>query len=267
MYNTDNCYYVQVPQNEGDWRKVASEFSTQWNFPHCIGALDGKHVHILPPPRSGSLYYNYKHFNSIVLMAVVDACYRFMYVDIGSCGRISDGGVFNSCSLSGALENNQLSIPAASNLPQSDIITPYVIVADDAFALRTYLIKPFSARNLSHDQRIFNYRLSRARRVVENAFGIMCSRFRVYGKAIPLAPEKVQTIVLATCCLHNFLLRNPSAAAQSLPDDVYPTSDLKGMSKQTTHRASDEAMSVRDRFCRYFCSDVGKVGWQEKAIM
>lgn len=95
----------------------------------------------------------------------------------------------------------------------------------------------------------------------------MCSRFRVYGKAIPLAPEKVQTIVLATCCLHNFLLRNPLAAARYLPDDVYPTSDLQGMSKQTTHRASDEAMSVRDRYCRYFCSDVGKVAWQEKAIM
>lgn len=122
MYNTDNCYYAQVPQNETDWRKVASEFSTQWNFPNCIGSLDGKHVHILPPPRSGSLYYNYKHFNSIVLMALVDACYRFMYVDIGSCGRISDGGVFNSCSLSDALENNRLSIPAACNLPQADII-------------------------------------------------------------------------------------------------------------------------------------------------
>lgn len=187
-----------------EWQNIACEFQNQWNFPNCLGALDGKHVQIIPPPHCGSLYYNYKQFNSIVLLALVDANYRFTYVDIGSYGRISDVGVFNSCSLSSALQDNSpLNLPPDNELPGSNVISPYVIVADDAFALQRHIMKPFPARNLTYEQRIYNYRLSRARRVVENAFGIMCSKFRVFSKAIPLAPEKVETVVMACCCLHS----------------------------------------------------------------
>ena len=65
-------------------------------------------------------------------------------MDIGSCGRISDGGVFNGCELSMALDGpNVLNIPADTTLPKSNIASPYVIVADDAFAMRRHLMKPF----------------------------------------------------------------------------------------------------------------------------
>jgi len=95
-------------------------------------------VRIQPPPNSGSLYYNYKHFNSIVLLALVDAGYNFLYVDIGSYGRISDGRVFNSCSLLTAVEQQALEIRADEQLPNSNCTTPYVIVADEAFTLKKY---------------------------------------------------------------------------------------------------------------------------------
>jgi len=75
---------LQIPQTDVEWKAVAEAFWQQWNFPNCIGAIDGKHVHILLPPNSGSVYYNYKSFNSIVLLALVDAHYKFLYVDIGS---------------------------------------------------------------------------------------------------------------------------------------------------------------------------------------
>ena len=84
---------------------------SKWNFPNCIGALDGKHVNIKPPANSGSYHYNYKQRFSIVLMALVDADYRFIYVDIRCNGRVSDGAVFRYCTLSSALENNTLDIP------------------------------------------------------------------------------------------------------------------------------------------------------------
>jgi len=71
----------------------------------CCGAIDGKHVIIKAPPESGSLYYNYKESNSIVLMAVVDHKYCFSYIDVGCNGRVSDGGVFRNCSLYQALED------------------------------------------------------------------------------------------------------------------------------------------------------------------
>jgi len=246
---------------------VADEFEKQWNFPHCVGALDGKHVRIEPPPNSGSLYYNYKQYHSIVLMALVDAQHRFLFVDIGCYGRVSDGGVFNSCGLSSGLERNSLNIPAPSPLPHSDITVPYVVVADDAFALRSTVMKPYPLRNLTREQRIYNYRLSRARRVVENTFGIMCSRFRIFGKAIGLSPEKVQNVVMAACCIHNFLLRDASSAAQYLPEDVNIPTSLNPLAKPHANHSSTEARSVRDSFCRYFCSAEGAVSWQDNAIM
>jgi len=255
-----------MPSTQQEWKTIAAQFSNQWNFANCIGALDGKHIQIFPPPNSGSLFYNYKHFSSIVLLGLVDAGYKFLYVDIGSYGRISDGGVFSSCSLSTALETNVLHIPSDLKLPGSDITTPAVIVADDAFPLKTFLMKPYGSKNLTQQQRIYNYRLSRARRVVENAFGILSSRFRVFGKAIALAPDKVQIIVMAACCLHNFLMRNAISAAQYLPDDENPTSDLQHIAQQGSNRASANALAIRNLFCDYFNNDIGSVSWQASHI-
>lgn len=110
-------------------------------------------------------------------MAIVDADYKFIYVDVGCNGMISDGGVFKNSSIYEALENNELNIPGPTALPGSKDIVPYVLVADDAFGLSMYLIKPYSQSNLTTEKRVFNYRLSRARRTVENAFGILSNRF------------------------------------------------------------------------------------------
>ncbi|XP_056647448.1 uncharacterized protein LOC130452155 [Diorhabda sublineata] len=175
-----------------EWELVKRKFEVQWNFPNCVEAIDGKHIQIKCPPKSGSNYYNYKGTFSITLFALVDAEYNFLYIDVGANGKSNDGAVFQASTLNIAMESNSL------NLLQNTIL-----VAVDAFPLRKDILKPFSKRNLSISERI--YRLSRARRVSENAFGILVAKFRVFERPIALSPETVDLVVKSSCALHNWL--------------------------------------------------------------
>ena len=114
----------------------------------------------------------------MILMALVDSDYKFMYIDVGAVGSESDAGVFAHSQLSSLFSETRANLPLPEPLPGDPEGTPieYFMVGDDAFALRTWLMKPYPSRGLTHDERIFNYRLCRVRRVVENAFGILCNR-------------------------------------------------------------------------------------------
>ena len=86
----------KVPQTEEEWIRISEEFEEKWNFPNSLGALHGKHIQIKRPVNSGSYYFNYKGTFSIVLLALVDADYKFTYIDIGCNVRIRDGGVYRN---------------------------------------------------------------------------------------------------------------------------------------------------------------------------
>jgi hypothetical protein len=100
-----------MPENEEEWIKISKDFMDQWNFPHVVGALDGKHIVIQCPFNSGTDFYNYKSQFRIVLLAVVDASYNLMYIDIGAQGRISDGGVLKASSLNEKIDRKRLKLP------------------------------------------------------------------------------------------------------------------------------------------------------------
>ncbi|KAK6186029.1 hypothetical protein SNE40_008144 [Patella caerulea] len=143
-------------------------------------------------------------------MALVDADYQFIYVDVGCNGRISDGGVFAGSNLKDASDRRPANIPGKSPLPGDGTQEMfYQMLGDEAFPLREDLMKHFPFRNMSEEQRIFNYRLSRARRVVENAFGIVAAKFIIILGRIILAAEKAESIFAINegLCLH--WARNP----------------------------------------------------------
>ena len=196
---------LQVPCTQTQWQDIQGKFMTKWQFPQCIGAMDGKHVRITCPRNAGSQYFNYLGFHSFVLFALVDAEYKFLYFEVGAPGRVGDSTIWNASKLKRALESGYLQTPPPMTTYNSPVPIPSLIVADSAFALSPTLMKPYSERGIDQEKRIFNYRLSRARRIVENAFGILACRFGIYQSAIKVAPERGKQFVLATIALHNFL--------------------------------------------------------------
>ncbi|CAB3994471.1 Hypothetical predicted protein [Paramuricea clavata] len=199
--------YLKTPSSQDEWDHIAEGFRSKWNFPNGLGAIDGKRILIQQPANSGSHFYDYKGNNSIVLLAVFGPDYKCIWASVGTNGRSSDSAIWLNADLRTALSsiNNPLDIPPPKALPGRSKRVPYVITVDDAFALTNYLLKPFPQSGLSDDQRIFNYRLSRMRRISENGFGLLANRWRVFRNAIQLPPETVNILILAALVLHNYL--------------------------------------------------------------
>ena len=193
---------------------MASGFARRWKFEHVCGATDGKHIAIKCPPKSGSVYFNYTKFYSIILHAVVDANYKFLYIEVGAPGSAGESGIWRDSSLGKALEESRAGLAEAETLPGVDLPVPYIFIGDDAFALRNWMMKPYPHRQLKKELRIFNYRLSRAHRVVENVFGTLASRFRCFLTTIQQEPKTVATITHAACVLHNLIRIGRASLAQ-----------------------------------------------------
>ena len=101
-----------TPTTPDGWKEVAEGFGRRWNFHHACGAIDGKHIRIKKPSKSGSAFHNYKGFFSIVLPGLVDADYRFLWVHVGAEGAASDAGIFNQSSLEPDLREGSLPPPS-----------------------------------------------------------------------------------------------------------------------------------------------------------
>jgi hypothetical protein len=260
---------MPVP-DQNMWKSIEAQFKEKWNFPNCIGGLDGKHVVMQAPANSGSLYFNYKGSHSIVLMALVDAAYKFILIDVGAYGQDSDGGVFSNSTFGQAFLNNQLNIPPPKvlpYLPQTTSPTPHVIVADEAFPLKPNIMRPYGGRELTEAKRIFNYRLSRARRVSENAFGILSNRWRIFHRKIMGEPCNVECYVKACCILHNYLaILNPINTSDEYMEASPEVQSMFNLTPTTARNFADSAQSIRDNFCNYFVSNIGELPWQYSIV-
>ena len=169
-----------------------------------VASIDGKHVRIKCPKLSGSRYFNYKGFFSVIFQGLVDARYKLLSVDVGAYGRQSDSGVFSQSNLYQHLESGSFPFPHPKQIPGTTTKLPYVILG---YPLKEYLMRPYSTENAAgcRETEVYNYRHSRARRTVECAFGILVSKWRCLKTELQISPKHVDKLVSATCLLHNFV--------------------------------------------------------------
>lgn len=240
------------------WKQSAENFKNVWGFPNCIGSIDGKHVTIKCPANTGSNYWCYLHKFSMVLMAIVGPDYKFICVDIGGFGKNSDGGIFEVSNMGKKFEENMMNVPASKNLPGKNEPCPHVVIGDEAFGLKPYLMRPFAYRQSRNDplKENYNARLCTARRVVENAFGILAQKWRIFYRPIETKTTTTILIIKTACVLHNFLRTKKS-------DDQFfefldpPESELGAFTNITNdpRRATNLAFEIRDKFVNYFNSE------------
>ncbi|XP_054745954.1 uncharacterized protein LOC129250345 [Anastrepha obliqua] len=258
LFNKLKSSYLKFPSSKSEWEAIATEFAFKWQFPNCIGALDGKHITFRPSRTDRAFYYNYKGTNSIILLALVDANCKFIFVDVGCNGRSNDAGVFLQSKLSTVLQDEK-EIPKATLIGNNRSV-PYVVVGDDAFPLQVHLMKPYPYHTQCQEKQIFNRRLSRARHVVEHAFGILSNRFRVFLAPINLDVATVEKIVLTCCTLHNYLIENGATYTDGSGNVETVNNNCPTGSNILYNQRKGEAENVRQKFLKYF-NEEGKLGW------
>lgn len=257
-----------MPQTPEEWLTIETGFRKR--FPQCVGAIDGKHILVQCPAHSGSEYYNFKNTYSIVLMALVDSDYRFIFADIGGQGRISDGGIFKNSLLWKKIDAGNLNLPLDHPLPNREKSVPYVFLGDGAFALHKHIMKPFSgSHNVGTKERTFNYKLSSSRVIVENVFGILTSVFRIFRKPIELDVEKAPLIIMTCILLHNFLRNSKYSRNIYTPPGIFDSDESCGDGfwrqketnsagirsiRQMPRRASMDVSEIRNEYANYFHS-------------
>lgn len=182
-------------------------------------------------------------------MGLVNSNSEFLMVDVGANGRISDGGVFKNTKFFKKMEKGEINLPEPQPVLGETPI-PYVFVGDDAFALHPNIMKPYSHNGLSSKQIFFNSRLSSARVKVENAFGILAARFRIFNTTIALAPEKASKVVLSCCYLHNFIRKEMGSANSAIAttEDFEPNA-LINLDPTLARNSPVEAKQIRNSLC------------------
>ena len=271
---------IDTPTTPEEWMELEDTMRNVWQVPHSFGGIDGKHVRLFSPKKSGSLYHNYKGFCSIVLLAFVDGNLRFRWIDVGANGSCSDTQIFNDSELNECIQDGTVGFPEPDPLPGDTEDMPYFLLGDDIFGLKSWMMKPIPGKVLSREERIYNYRISRGRRVVENAFGVLAHIFQILLKPIAQDVDTAQLIVMCCVVLHNLMrIRYPTSQNKALDKfgpngNVSPGewrkqvnwSDKQKLKAEKGNRDLKEAKIQRLTLVKYFNSSVGSVPWQEKMV-
>ena len=271
--------YLHPPSSIEERVNIARDFQETWNLPRVIGAIDGKHIRIQCPKQDGILFHNCKGFFSFVLLAICDARYRFTLFDVDQYDSNNDAGVLPNSSIGKKIGAGEMNIPPPRHL-ESCLFDPlpYYLVGDEISPLKTWLMRPYPGQ-LSEEKRILHYRLSRARRVIENTFGILAARWRIYHSPIIASIENAESYVLATIALHKYLRLTDNAVytpvrfvdLQASSGETRPSEwrrivdNVTGISfipNVRGFRYSNNVIAMRETLKDYVNSETGIIEWQ-----
>ncbi|XP_046812098.1 putative nuclease HARBI1 [Lucilia cuprina] len=249
--------YLKLPSTKNEWLEVANDFEELWQFPHTLGAIDGKHIRIKTTGQSTPEYFNNKGYCSIVLFALVDAHSKFLYVDISKGGRDFDDAVFKNSTLNEWLKKEKLKVPADRELKGQLVKTPYYFIADDIFNFERHVMKAYNSNiNLLNSQQVFNERLRHALTSVEIAFSKLAARFGILCRPIEVSLDTCDSLVRACCILHNYLskdLTEPYSfeiTTKELPET------MSSLPPQCHERVKN-AKEVRENIRKYLLTEEG----------
>ena len=242
--------YVKIPVGAA-LRENVEAFKMELGFPQCVGAVDGTHIPIISPQECPADYYNRKGWHSIILQGTVDHAGRFIDVYVGWPGRVHDARVFSNSSLYHRGQSNNLFPDLKESISGRDI--PLVLLGDPAYPLLQWLMKAFPDNGrLSCEQKVFNYRLSRARVVVEHSYGRLKGRWRCLLKRLDIDVRDVSELVAACCVLHNI---------REVHGDAFDDDWLNGVDSQefestsscnSTSNPVQSATDTRNAFMAHF---------------
>ena len=243
--------YIKIP-TEQQLKETIDLFEKKWGFPQCAGAIDGSHIPIIAPTECHTDYFNRKGWHSIILQGVVGPTYKFWDINVGWPGRVHDARVFSRSSLYKRASEGSL-------FPRMDreidgVNVPILLIGDPAYPLYEWLMKPFSdTGRLSGDQHTFNYRLSCARNVVENAYGRLKARWRCLLKRNDCHLHTVCEQVVTCCTLHNIC----ETHGETFHDHWLQSDGVFPQPQQPSLRAPTRAQAERMRHAliSYFSSD------------
>ena len=157
IYSALKEKYLSCAKCEDYWLHISEQFEEMWNMPHTIGCIDDKHIRIECPKLSGTLYYNYKGFFSMVLQAISDANYCFTLFDLGQYGSNNDSGVLANSQMGQMFEDDLLHVPPDTKLQKDDLRgCPYFLLEDEIFPLKKWLMRPFPGKTADEKERIYN---------------------------------------------------------------------------------------------------------------
>ncbi|KAJ8669206.1 hypothetical protein QAD02_000465 [Eretmocerus hayati] len=256
--------HVRCPSEPEHWLSIAQRYQTLCDHPYCAGSLDAMHVWIIRPPHGGSLFHNFEGFNSIVLMTLSDADRRITWYTLGDYGHLSDSSVYAVSSLKGKLDNNELVLPAARELPNSHVVVPIVTLTDEIFPLGPHTLKPYSRRTLTtREQKMYNFLHSRNRMPVECQYGNLQKKWEILQQPLGFDLSTTKNVIASIIALNNSLI-NSNNPHLSTYEPINPNRE------QLDQQMVDGLVrphEVRERFAAYFAfGGPGHLAWAEHFI-